>query len=439
MHEWCQSNSSQHAETREACRRLGGNWTKYTCAEHVKYFDAQMHKALNQAHDTDTCAGVDVYGQPLLDHIRWPAQKCCSSYPASVCDKHAVKMDPCKSKEDFLAHHTMHQWCHFDHPPRPEDCSHHCGSDCHCASRGPCEALNGTWKEETCGYVFDHLDMETHKMLQTASESETCEGTDLHGQSLAQWVLPYAQQCCASYPASVCDKGLVRMTPCKDEGDFKPSTVMHAHCDFKNTFPEASVCNAQPGRNIGRRIWRTGPPCLPFETRNRGGGCKSGLILLVGSRLGFGAILFFGQPELLVSVSRRTSGFGSEAAAVGRTTATVRRRRVAERLVRPGRRTLARMSRCSGMSPCTRLAELPASRGLKRLAWGVQLGRTWVPKEGRETTIQQEPRNSTGTRKGTNRTSNGNQKGNGRKSERKPRRSRDLKRNPKGPSPPHNL
>ncbi|CAJ1437037.1 unnamed protein product [Effrenium voratum] len=247
MHEWCQSNSSQHAETREACRRLGGNWTKYTCAEHVKYFDAQMHKALNQAHDTDTCAGVDVYGQPLLDHIRWPAQKCCSSYPASVCDKHAVKMDPCKSKEDFLAHHTMHQWCHFDHPPRPEDCSHHCGSDCHCASRGPCEALNGTWKEETCGYVFDHLDMETHKMLQTASESETCEGTDLHGQSLAQWVLPYAQQCCASYPASVCDKGLVRMTPCKDEGDFKPSTVMHAHCDFKSTFPEASVCNAQPG------------------------------------------------------------------------------------------------------------------------------------------------------------------------------------------------
>ena len=44
--------------------------------------------------------GVSQLALAAQDFVNWPAQQCCKSFPASICDKDVKAMTPCLRSQD---------------------------------------------------------------------------------------------------------------------------------------------------------------------------------------------------------------------------------------------------------------------------------------------------------------------------------------------------
>lgn len=268
LHSWCDmygrnpadchahgctpTHSSCHCETQETCEAAGAIWRSNSCADEVKWQSPGWHEAMKIARDTDSCDG-DLNGLTVKDATDHFARHCCASYPATLCDKDARKMTPCKDEQDFLKDKELPGgFCDFRSvPPATDVCTaHQCtesGGGCHCHERAPCEALGGTWKPYTCSDEVAAWGSEAMKALQDADEGKAqCPDLTMLGQAVQDAIAYTAQKCCASFPATVCDKTAKKMTPCQHTSDFLPDQVIWAYCHVDYQFtPNATVCNAQ--------------------------------------------------------------------------------------------------------------------------------------------------------------------------------------------------
>ena len=86
---------------------------------------------------------------------------------------------------------------------------------CDCLEKPGCLAVGGRWDSHTCANELENL--EYYKAdLETAIASGTCEGSQ--GDFLKSVVAYPASHCCSDYPNTFCEKGIQKMTPCKDWG-----------------------------------------------------------------------------------------------------------------------------------------------------------------------------------------------------------------------------
>ncbi|CAK9077889.1 Uncharacterized protein SCF082_LOCUS37334, partial [Durusdinium trenchii] len=237
-------------QTEHACLHLNGVWTPSTCGDEVAIWDLAIHRVL-QAADQGTCDGLTAFGQPVPDFVEHMAKQCCSSFPATVCDKSAKRMTPCQDKSDFTPDTVMWSWCHIDTSKVSMNgtvCNAQpsCQGDdhwCHCWQEQDCLAMGGTWNSHTCEDELDNWRPDQHRLLQWAEENNTCVDHDLNGWRAEDMVSWPAQMCCSSYPSTLCDHDVEPMTPCKRKEDFLPDHIRYSGC-WIHPSPDETQCHS---------------------------------------------------------------------------------------------------------------------------------------------------------------------------------------------------
>ncbi|CAE7883434.1 unnamed protein product, partial [Symbiodinium microadriaticum] len=207
-----------HCATEEGCALIGSTWKYHLCKEEMRmYQQGEIYTLWEEAKALGTCNGVVTsWHSTLPESMDWPARKCCASWPQTFCDPADTLATPCKDASDFLADHVTDD-----------------GVTC-------MDWLQQWWSE--------------YWALKNASAAGSCSGMDLPwGESLQDWVTHPAKQCCASFPATICDKDAKFMTPCKVAADFMPEQELYSYCDFEpkldNVTCEATGCTYyQSGR-----------------------------------------------------------------------------------------------------------------------------------------------------------------------------------------------
>eukprot|EP00439_Symbiodinium_sp_Y106_P026096 s1469_g3.t1 len=250
----CRSNHGHcHCDSQPSCEGVGGTWQVTTCDMEIGYWEPAKHKALQEADESGTCGVHTMYGD-LANMIDYTATKCCASFPATLCDKTARHMTPCKDEGDYTPDKEMYAWCDFysDGAVMPEEtvCNAQEGCYggqgwCHCADRASCEAVGAFWNAHTCAKELSQWSPEQHKMLQKADEHGTCLDLEVRGMRAQDFVNWPAQQCCKSFPASICDKDVQAMTPCLRSQDFDHNKTMWAWCEGLYPAPAEADCHAQ--------------------------------------------------------------------------------------------------------------------------------------------------------------------------------------------------
>ncbi|CAE7698191.1 unnamed protein product [Symbiodinium pilosum] len=233
---------------------MAGRWISTTCANHLSVQDAMWHEAVQSAHGNGSCS-VDT-----LQRISWSRQ-CCKSYPANACNKVAKRMTPCRDEADFQPGKIRQNYCVlFDQPENASCTRHGCrwnNARCDCSDQEGCASLAGRWISNTCADYLSEQGAAWHKAVQLAHGNGSCSVDTLQHIS-------WSQECCKSYPANACYKTLKRMTPCRDEADFRPDanncSILLAERD-----PESYLCEigfrvqgyySQLWRIKWERIWR---------------------------------------------------------------------------------------------------------------------------------------------------------------------------------------
>mmetsp|Transcript_105940 Transcript_105940/g.236496 ORF Transcript_105940/g.236496 Transcript_105940/m.236496 type:complete len:384 (+) Transcript_105940:3-1154(+) len=200
--------SGCHCEGSAKCAALGGAFHETTCGKEVReHWGSDMRSLLQSAEEAGTCEDVKTpWGEDVTRWLRWPATKCCKSYPKTVCDKTAKVVTPCASEADFEPAAIANKWCDY-HGNEPDSVTCEKKGFCHCHRKDSCQFFNGTWKEETCKDKFNHWD-EGGKGLKEAEEKGTCEGvTTSWGGSVKDEIDWPAKWCCKNYPATACVAG----------------------------------------------------------------------------------------------------------------------------------------------------------------------------------------------------------------------------------------
>lgn len=241
----------------DSCTRLGGLPGGVSCGDAVKYVGEEERGAIDEAKESGTCEGVFMPWQESLEQwLEHSAQKCCKSYPATACASDAAAVTVCKNKQDLDAEAIAHEGCEFNGYVSSEACEqagcHHWEDEgfdgtvnegCHCEDRSACEHLNGTYFAETCGQQESSYDLQTRKALQRVDKGESCDEIYMPWEEPAsQFVRDKADNCCKSYPKSVCDRNATLPTPCKSDEDFNSSAFAEEHCDYHGAGPEEQEC-----------------------------------------------------------------------------------------------------------------------------------------------------------------------------------------------------
>jgi len=233
-----------------ACEALGGQATRITCSDSLSTCD-EVCQSLRRANTTGSCDGIwTSYGPELKDVVDWAARKCCRNYPATACEPWRASVHFCKNASDFLPSDTAHSWCEFraGFPAHAECVAAGChphmeeGREaCHCQEEAACTHLNGTMESLTCTEEADHWSREPS--IYRAMEQGSCANLFTSwGEPLEQAVRHLARNCCASFPASICDPGAVLMTPCKETGDFIPDGIASEWCEMHGRHVSEAKC-----------------------------------------------------------------------------------------------------------------------------------------------------------------------------------------------------
>mmetsp|Transcript_65034 Transcript_65034/g.211939 ORF Transcript_65034/g.211939 Transcript_65034/m.211939 type:complete len:819 (-) Transcript_65034:179-2635(-) len=200
-----------HCHTRDSCHALGGSYNQPTCEDAATYWERTAVQAANEA---GSCDGVTMeWGEDLTRAIKWQADMCCESFPATFCDKEPKVRTPCKDSSDFDSDKVMYGWC--DLPwPNPKKCACEAAGcnhwsygeweGCSCENEATCVAAEGTFHGTTCAenakWWVDEGDA-----LKEAETAGSCDGVMLPwSESLSNWAEYQAMQCCKSYPKTAC-------------------------------------------------------------------------------------------------------------------------------------------------------------------------------------------------------------------------------------------
>ncbi|CAE7797059.1 unnamed protein product [Symbiodinium sp. CCMP2592] len=231
------------------CEAAGGTWKVETCGMEIQNWEPAFHMALQEADSLGSCTAHSYVDLPSL--IQHPAEKCCASYPATLCDKTARKMMPCAHPWHFQADKVMWSWCHIEGPVNATLCNAQadCYGDhdwCHCEAQASCEAMGGTWNAQTCAKEVEQWRPEQHRLLQNIEdEGSSCEGKEVDGMRAQDFTTWPARMCCTSWPQSICERDVVAMTPCLRREDFHADAVSSAWCHALFPVPAKADCEAQ--------------------------------------------------------------------------------------------------------------------------------------------------------------------------------------------------
>lgn len=230
LHEWCEMstqpsqelceearcnfwadewNSGCHCDNEASCTSVNGTYKTQTCSSEANNWDGNIHAVLQDAHEAGTCDNQTFeWGESIPDWLRWKAEKCCRSYPATLCEPDAKTMHPCVSDEDYMPEAAVHEWCDYGSIVEP---SHETCEDagfCHCHKPDACAHFGGQPRSETCEHSAHHQE-DIRGLLKQAHEKGSCD--DLRtpwNESLADSVRHTARKCCASYPSTFCEEVL---------------------------------------------------------------------------------------------------------------------------------------------------------------------------------------------------------------------------------------
>jgi len=226
LHEWCEMgtkptremcedarcsywsdewNEECHCDNEAGCTQVYGTYRRQTCANEVHDWDGGIHASLQEAQDAGTCENQSLdWGETLPDFLRWPAEKCCRSYPATLCEPDAKIMHPCIHDEDFKPEANMNEWCDYGSivEPAHETCED--AGFCHCHKPDACAHFGGQVRGETCE-ANAHQRGDIRQLLKEAHEKGNCEDLATPwGQPLVDEIRHTARKCCTSYPSTLC-------------------------------------------------------------------------------------------------------------------------------------------------------------------------------------------------------------------------------------------
>jgi hypothetical protein len=138
---WC--------EEAEPCGRLGGTFFTRTCGEMANDWSFE-HRVLQDAQASGTCDGATFpWGEPLDGWLRHHAEKCCASFPATLCNPEARVRTVCASQEDFMPDASAQEYCDYrGQEPQHEACE--AAGFCHCHREDACEFFGGSFERVTC-------------------------------------------------------------------------------------------------------------------------------------------------------------------------------------------------------------------------------------------------------------------------------------------------
>lgn len=188
----------------------------HSCMDELKSW-YEEYAVLEEASQKG-CDGIEMsWGQNLSEWVVWPAQKCCRSSPATICEPELKPVTPCKDMSDFSPDNVHYIHC----TELPEITSSVCTAagcsyedshhSCICQDEVTCEAAGGKWHHEKCGDIFGAggstpaADRDMFQALTAAANGTSCDDIDLRGQRLSDaWVITYSAKACCKSPESIC-------------------------------------------------------------------------------------------------------------------------------------------------------------------------------------------------------------------------------------------
>lgn len=259
-HAWDENGESRcHCQEEKACTALGGRFHTNTCGEELNHWD-EGGVSLKKAEKAGTCDKVrTTWGEPLERAAKHLAQKCCKSFPKSICNPEGEVHTPCVDQGDFDPDAVANQWCNLRHANPSKDACKEEGchtwdengvTRCHCEEEDACKTLGGKFNKQTCGQELNHWD-EGGVSLRKAKKKGTCDKVRTSwGESLERASKHLAQKCCKSFPRSLCNPEGTIPHPCTSQDQFDPDATMNEWCHLtkhdKKKCDEAK-CQFWPG------------------------------------------------------------------------------------------------------------------------------------------------------------------------------------------------
>ena len=165
------------------------------------------------------------------------------------------QMTPCQSDSAFKAERLMQPFCDMSSvmtPPDAASCNARDGcsyseNSCICEVESGCVALGGRWQSWTCKNEMDSLMLLNRSVFEEAKAAGTCDGFELDGLNLKEFVTTVASQCCSDYPSTFCERNVHSATPCSKPSDFLPSALIWSHCSLGEVMPTNEQCMRRPG------------------------------------------------------------------------------------------------------------------------------------------------------------------------------------------------
>jgi len=199
---WC------HCEGKTGCQGVGGIWNAQTCAMEVDKFSPEQQQMLREADLQGNCLDLEANGMKAQDLVSWPAQTCCHSFPASVCNKELEAQTPCLQDEDFEHNKSMWAWCDtYIAAPSQEVCiANGCHGDewhCHCETQAGCLGVGGRWEEYQCWQDLKWMSAEVHEGILKAKTQHTCDDVEVWHSPL-EYNVDWLGSSCCSTGKSVC-------------------------------------------------------------------------------------------------------------------------------------------------------------------------------------------------------------------------------------------
>jgi hypothetical protein len=227
-----------HCMSHTTCSALAGEWTAQTCGSLVHpQMDKYVRSYEEVASNGGSCEGIMVDDESALtDDIKYPAEKCCSSYPRTFCEPFAEPADvvtPCANDESFDA--AAEAWGHCDlvFPGQQQCVEAGCmtfademgNGRCYCQSRESCDELSGTFVTRSCGDEVREMYEFAEEMQNVSASGGTCS------EELSEEIDHLAKNCCGdSYPKTLCEPDRETPTPCEDPDSFVSSNTYYQGC-----------------------------------------------------------------------------------------------------------------------------------------------------------------------------------------------------------------
>lgn len=164
-----------------------------------------------EAKNAGTCENKEVWGMKVEDLVAWPASKCCTDYPSTLCDHTVQPMNPCKAQTDFKADAYAYAYCDlWSSPPSKEmcdatpDCKDEWGY-CTCKTKASFELLGGYFMGTTCQEELGYWYPGVHEAVKEALDKQTCQGVEGPWGDIKYSVDMMGFACCGSQK-SVCEE-----------------------------------------------------------------------------------------------------------------------------------------------------------------------------------------------------------------------------------------